>query len=152
MVRVLVGPDTDDLDELYAVRRDARPWLRVNMVSTVDGAATGDSGKSGSINNAVDKRVFDHLRRLADVIVVGAGTARDGGLPADGPADRRGQPARRGARAAARRAARRGADGDLRQRRHLDEARAILGAEHVLVLGAHRVDLAGSSAPWPAAG
>lgn len=81
MVRVLVGPDTDDLGELYAVPRT--PWLRVNMVSTVDGAATGESGRSGSINNAVDKVVFDHLRATADVVVVGAGTARAEGY---GPA------------------------------------------------------------------
>lgn len=80
-MRVLVGPDTDDLAELYAVPRT--PWLRVNMVSTVDGAATGQSGRSDSINNAVDKVVFDHLRATADVIVVGAGTARAEGY---GPA------------------------------------------------------------------
>jgi riboflavin biosynthesis pyrimidine reductase len=81
---VLVGPDTDDLGELYAAPR--QPWLRVNMVSSVDGAATGDSGKSGSLNNAADKRVFDHLRSVADVIVVGAGTARaEGYRPAGRP-------------------------------------------------------------------
>jgi riboflavin biosynthesis pyrimidine reductase len=84
VVRVLVGPDTDDLAELYAVPAGGS-WLRVNMVSTVDGAATGDSGTSGSINNAADKRVFDHLRSVADVIVVGAGTAR---TERYGPADR----------------------------------------------------------------
>ena len=83
MVRVLVGPDTDDLGELYAPPRT--PWLRVNMVSTVDGAATGESGTSGSINNAADKQVFDHLRATCDVIVVGAATARAEGY---GPADR----------------------------------------------------------------
>lgn len=83
MVRVLVGPDTEDLAELYAVPRT--PWLRVNMISTVDGAATGESGKSGSINNAVDKQVFDLLRSQCDVIVVGAGTARVEGY---GPAAR----------------------------------------------------------------
>ena len=56
------------------------------MVSSVDGAATGESGKSGSLNNAADKRVFDHLRAVADVIVVGAGTARvEGYRPADRP-------------------------------------------------------------------
>lgn len=82
-MRVLVGPDTDDLGELYAVPRT--PWLRVNMVSTVDGAATGESGRSGSINNSVDKVVFDHLRETCDVIVVGAGTARAEGY---GPAAR----------------------------------------------------------------
>jgi riboflavin biosynthesis pyrimidine reductase len=80
-MRVLVGPGSGDLAEVYAVPRT--PWLRVNMVSTVDGAATGESGRSGSINNAVDKVVFDHLRATADVIVVGAGTARAEGY---GPA------------------------------------------------------------------
>lgn len=87
VVRVLIGPDTDDLDELYAVPADRTdgPWLRVNMITTLDGAATGDSGRSGSINNAVDQQVFDRLRALADVIVVGAGTARVEGY---GPADR----------------------------------------------------------------
>ena len=46
------------------------------MVSTVDGAATGESGDSKSINNAADKQVFDLLREQADVLVVGAGTLR----------------------------------------------------------------------------
>jgi riboflavin biosynthesis pyrimidine reductase len=73
-VRTLIGPDTDDLAELY--RPPSLPWLRVNMVSTLDGAANGDSGKSGSINNEADKRVFHALRQHADAIVVGAGTAR----------------------------------------------------------------------------
>ena len=73
-MRTLIGPDTDDLAELY--RPPSLPWLRVNMVSTLDGAANGDSGKSGSINNEADKRVFHALRQHADAIVVGAGTAR----------------------------------------------------------------------------
>lgn len=82
-MRVLVGPETDDLGEVYAT---AGPWLRVNMVSTVDGSATGTSGRSGSINNAADKRVFEHLRSWCDVIVVGAGTARaERYRPADRP-------------------------------------------------------------------
>lgn len=63
-----------DLDALYAPPR--LPWLRVNMVTTLDGAATGESGKSGSINNAADKAVFHALRAQSDAIVVGAGTAR----------------------------------------------------------------------------
>jgi riboflavin biosynthesis pyrimidine reductase len=81
-VRILIdrtgGPladaDDDRLRQLYAPPRE--PWLRVNMVSTVDGAATGASGVTGSINNAVDKRVFHLLRATSDAIVVGAGTAR----------------------------------------------------------------------------
>ena len=49
------------------------------MVSTVDGAATGETGKSGSINNEPDHRVFHLLRELCDVVVVGAGTLRTEG-------------------------------------------------------------------------
>jgi len=66
--------EATDLAELY--RPPTLPWLRVNMVSTLDGAANGESGKSGSINNEADKRVFHALRAQADAIVVGAGTAR----------------------------------------------------------------------------
>jgi riboflavin biosynthesis pyrimidine reductase len=79
-VRILIdetggaGREADDLEALY--RPPTLPWLRVNMVSTLDGAANGESGKSGSINNEADKRVFHALRDQADAIVVGAGTAR----------------------------------------------------------------------------
>jgi riboflavin biosynthesis pyrimidine reductase len=66
--------DDERLRSLYAPPRT--PWLRVNMVSTVDGAATGASGLTGSINNPADKRVFHLLRSTSDAIVVGAGTAR----------------------------------------------------------------------------
>lgn len=51
------------------------PWLRVNMVSSLDGAATGSDGLSGTVNNAIDVDVFHILRELADVVLVGAGTA-----------------------------------------------------------------------------
>ena len=77
-MRTLTGPD-GGLREIYAVPRT--PWLRVNMISTIDGAATGDTGLTGSINNAPDKVVFDLLRALADAVIVGAGTARAEGYP-----------------------------------------------------------------------
>ena len=50
-------------------------WLRANMVESMDGAATVD-GRSGGLSGAADERVFAMLRALADVILVGAGTAR----------------------------------------------------------------------------
>ena len=140
MVRVLVGPDTDDLAELYAAPAD--PWLRVNMVATLDGAATGESGRSGSINNAVDKVVYDHLRATADAIVVGAGTARvEGYAPVDKPTvvvSGRGHvpDLLRGGTPGSVLLATRGS-AEL-----LDEARGLLGDEHVLVLGPDAVDLA----------
>ncbi|MDO8391295.1 MAG: dihydrofolate reductase family protein [Actinomycetota bacterium] len=46
------------------------------MVTTLDGAATGPDGLSGSISSAGDQQVFAETRRLADVVLVGAGTVR----------------------------------------------------------------------------
>ena len=68
--------DDAELVELYEHRLGR---IRANFVSTIDGAATGDDGRSGSINNAADLRVFETLRALADVVLVGAGTTRTEG-------------------------------------------------------------------------
>ncbi|MGX1543393.1 pyrimidine reductase family protein [Streptomyces adustus] len=54
------------------------PWLRANMVSTLDGAAQHD-GRSQPISNAADMRIFGTLRALADVVLVGAETVRQEG-------------------------------------------------------------------------
>ncbi|GEP36132.1 hypothetical protein NSZ01_39000 [Nocardioides szechwanensis] len=137
-MRVLIGPEVS-LEELYAPPRT--PWLRVNMISTLDGAASGSSGKSGSINNAVDKRVFDTLRGLADAIVVGAGTARTEGY---GPVDRPIVLVSRRADVPER--LRNAPPGSVlmattASAEHLDEARGLLGADQVLTLGADEVDL-----------
>jgi 5-amino-6-(5-phosphoribosylamino)uracil reductase len=51
------------------------PWLRANMVSTLDGAAQHD-GRSQPISGAADMRIFGTLRGLADVVIVGAETVR----------------------------------------------------------------------------
>jgi riboflavin biosynthesis pyrimidine reductase len=144
-VRALIGSDIqgqlsdDQLRALYAAPRT--PWLRVNMVSTVDGAATGPDGKSGGINNAADKRVFETLRRLCDVVVVGAGTARAEGYRDIGKplvlVSRRAQvpeqlrDAEPGSVLMATYAA----------AEHLHDARATLGDEQVLVCGQDWVDL-----------
>jgi riboflavin biosynthesis pyrimidine reductase len=50
-------------------------WLRANMVESMDGAATV-AGRSGGLSGQADEQVFAMLRALADVILVGAGTAR----------------------------------------------------------------------------
>ncbi|MFF9202096.1 pyrimidine reductase family protein [Streptomyces sp. NPDC014986] len=52
-----------------------RPWLRANMVSTLDGAAQ-HGGRSQPLSCAADMRIFGVLRALADVVVVGAETVR----------------------------------------------------------------------------
>ena len=62
--------------DLYAYPDTDRPWLRTNFVSTVDGAAYDADGRTSSLGGQADSDVFALLRRLADVIVVGAGTAR----------------------------------------------------------------------------
>ncbi|MEK6439790.1 MULTISPECIES: pyrimidine reductase family protein [unclassified Pseudonocardia] len=68
--------DAGDLPGLYAYPVElARPWVRVNFVSSLDGAVSVD-GLSGGLGSPADKQVFGTLRRLADVILVGAGTAR----------------------------------------------------------------------------
>jgi riboflavin biosynthesis pyrimidine reductase len=56
----------------------ARPWLRANMVSSLDGAAQHE-GHSQPISSATDMRIFGTLRALADVVVVGAETVRQEG-------------------------------------------------------------------------
>jgi riboflavin biosynthesis pyrimidine reductase len=75
------GPDSgiDDATIVEHYRSGTGPsWLRVNFVSSVDGAATVD-GKSGGLGDDADHRVFDILRRLCDVVLVGAGTVRTEG-------------------------------------------------------------------------
>ena len=52
-----------------------RPWVLVNMVTSVDGATTV-GGRSGKLSGPVDRRVFRALRGCADMILVGAGTVR----------------------------------------------------------------------------
>ena len=68
-----VGDET--LAEAYRYPTGRR-WVRANFVATVDGAATGPDDRSGSISGPADRRVLALLRALADVILVGAGTAR----------------------------------------------------------------------------
>lgn len=141
---VPAGPGEVD-DEQLAQAYAAEPasdglWVRVNMVSTVDGSAQGEDGVTDGINNAPDKRVFHALRSYADVIVVGAGTARAENY---GPADKPLVVVSR--------------TGEINERlleadpgnvllatvEHapgLDRARAALGEENVLILGSYALD------------
>ena len=73
------GPlDSGGLALAYAYPRlsAGQCWVRANFISTLDGAAAGDDGRSGSINTGADREVYGLLRALADVVLVGAGTAR----------------------------------------------------------------------------
>lgn len=81
------GPDgaDEDLDGLLGLARAyaypepaTRPYLRANMVGSLDGAARAE-GKSAPLSSPADMRVFGVLRALADVVVVGAETVRQEG-------------------------------------------------------------------------
>ena len=65
-----------DLPDAYECGVDRGWFVRLNFVATVDGSVVGGDHRSGSINNDVDGLVFHMLRAWADVIAVGAGTAR----------------------------------------------------------------------------
>ena len=69
--------DSVDPADVYADRpiADSRPAVRLNMISSVDGATTLN-GVSGALGGPGDKRVFAVLRGLADVVLVAAGTVR----------------------------------------------------------------------------
>lgn len=64
--------------ECYAIADRAIQRVRANFIASIDGAATHD-GRTSGLNNADDKRVFDLLRMLSDVLLVGAGTLRTEG-------------------------------------------------------------------------
>jgi riboflavin biosynthesis pyrimidine reductase/flavin reductase (DIM6/NTAB) family NADH-FMN oxidoreductase RutF len=70
----------DDVDPwtLYDVDRsppDGRPYVVVNMVSSVDGA-TMVSGATAPLSSDADQEIFRLLRASADIILVGAQTVR----------------------------------------------------------------------------
>jgi riboflavin-specific deaminase-like protein len=52
-----------------------RPYLMLNMASTLDGRASID-GRSGSIGNRADRELFHALRASVDGVMAGAGTVR----------------------------------------------------------------------------
>ena len=79
-------PDPGGEVDLAAVY-GSPPCVRLNMISSADGAATVGS-KSGGLGGPADKAVFAALRGLCDVVLVAAGTVRAEGYgPARIPAD-----------------------------------------------------------------
>ena len=52
-----------------------RPWVRANMISSLDGGAT-DDGRAGGLAGPGDRALFGYMRQQADVILVGAATVR----------------------------------------------------------------------------
>jgi riboflavin biosynthesis pyrimidine reductase len=84
-------PDEVGVDDLYGVPRErsaARPWVGLVMIASLDGSTVVE-GRSGGLGNPTDSSVLSALRRAADVVLVGAGTATT---------ERYGPPAQRGLR------------------------------------------------------
>ena len=75
MRRLLPDPaELDDAGLIEAYRPPAGRHLRVNFVTSLDGSVTVD-GRSEGLGSPGDRRIFQVLRALADVVLVGHGTA-----------------------------------------------------------------------------
>jgi riboflavin biosynthesis pyrimidine reductase len=84
------GPlSPDELVEAYAPDR-SRPALRINFVTSLDGAVQLD-GYSRGLSGDADRRVFGILRQHTDAVMVGAGTLRHEGYRALRMSDERQQ-------------------------------------------------------------
>lgn len=77
----LTSGEPDDVQSLTTLGRYYpypapldRPFVRANMVASIDGASAVQ-GRSGGLGGAGDRAIFRVLRGLADVVVVGARTA-----------------------------------------------------------------------------
>jgi riboflavin biosynthesis pyrimidine reductase len=75
MHRLLATADLTDADLAGLYAYPPGPWLRANMVASADGAASL-GGASAGLSSPADRHVFGLLRTVADVILVGAATAR----------------------------------------------------------------------------
>lgn len=75
-------PEPGEVDDVHAMVAGAarpaptrRPWLLVNMITSLDGAVTVDD-RSGGLARPADKTMFSALRAVGDVVLAGAGTVR----------------------------------------------------------------------------
>ena len=82
MRRLLPEPADDiTVDDAYGAALGSRPdgpWVGMCMVASIDGSIAVD-GTSAKLSSPTDTAVLARLRRLADVVVVGAGTIREEG-------------------------------------------------------------------------
>lgn len=57
-------------------RPPSSDWLRLNLIGSVSGSATGPDGTSETLTNPVDRTILNVIRSLSDVVVVGAASVR----------------------------------------------------------------------------
>jgi riboflavin-specific deaminase-like protein len=68
-------PTRSELFDAYALHGRDGTRVRMNFVSSADGAVTLD-GRSGALGGDTDRALMQVLRAMADAVVVGAGTVR----------------------------------------------------------------------------
>jgi riboflavin biosynthesis pyrimidine reductase len=83
VIRLWPDPDPTPLDDaaLVALYQPTGPGLRMNFVTSVDGAVE-IGGLSKGLQNPADNRIFALLRQFPDGLLVGAGTLRQEGYRA----------------------------------------------------------------------
>lgn len=67
------------MTEAYAYPESV-PWLRANMIASLDGAISY-KGNTSALGNQADRDLMACLRGLADVVILGASTAREYASP-----------------------------------------------------------------------
>jgi len=79
-VRRLYPSYDEDVDLVTSYAYPEMPfggrWVRANMITTVDGAATDTHGSSRGLASTADRRLLVALRGMSDVILAGATTVR----------------------------------------------------------------------------
>ncbi|HEY5231549.1 MAG TPA: dihydrofolate reductase family protein [Galbitalea sp.] len=81
----LESPDfRERLVELYGP--GGSDWVRLNLIGSVSGSATGPDGTSETLTNPVDRAILGVIRSQADVVLVGAASIRAEGyfIPRNG--------------------------------------------------------------------
>lgn len=84
LTRVIPQPtvrhDVDTADGLAWLEREYAPpegrYVRLNMITSLTGTATGSDGTSETLSSPVDRRILGVIRAASDVVVVGAATVR----------------------------------------------------------------------------
>jgi riboflavin biosynthesis pyrimidine reductase len=81
-----IFPDADssiDVSEASARERlialyepPSGQWLRINLIASVSGSASGTDGTSESLSNPADRKILGAIRLLSDVVLVGAASVR----------------------------------------------------------------------------
>jgi riboflavin biosynthesis pyrimidine reductase len=74
--------DGDELDAWLADRYalGGHEWLRLNLITALGGEITGPSGTSNDLADGIDRALLKVLRRLSDVVLVGAASVRAEGF------------------------------------------------------------------------